>query len=228
MSQKNINTYNEKSLHAALKKMYLKKGYESEVKVNGYIVDILTDEDLIIEIQTGSFSKIKKKLSVLLQKYKIKLVYPLAYEKHLIIYDKLGQDILYKRKSPKKQTIDNIVNELIRIKPILSHKNFYFDVVFTIENEIRKNDGKGSWRRKGISIVDRKLIDVFKIQSFTRKNDYRCLIPDNCAKQFTNKQLAKTADISIRKAQKITYCLAELGLIKKINAKGREYVYEKW
>ena len=228
MKQNSISTYNEKSLHAELKKLYLRKEYKSEVYVNGYIVDILTDDQQIIEIQTKGFAVIKRKLTNLIQTHKIKLVYPLAFEKYLFLYDKSEKNILYKRKSPKKQTIIDIVNELIWIKPILAHRNFSLDVVFIKENEIRRNDGKGSWRRKGISIVDRNLIKVIKIQSFRKKKDYKCLLPGDCVKQFTNKQLANILNISLRKTQKITYCLTEIGLLKKIDNKGRAYVYEKW
>ncbi len=50
-----INTYNEKSLHAALKVWYAGEEGRTEVPVDGYIVDVVLGEQLI-EIQTASFA----------------------------------------------------------------------------------------------------------------------------------------------------------------------------
>jgi hypothetical protein len=46
-----------------------------EVKVDGFIVDIVRDNTLI-EIQTGNFSSIRNKLEKLVRNYKVILVYP--------------------------------------------------------------------------------------------------------------------------------------------------------
>ena len=48
-----INTYNESSLHKTLKRLYsLENSYQTEVKKDGYIFDIISDKDEITEIQT--------------------------------------------------------------------------------------------------------------------------------------------------------------------------------
>jgi hypothetical protein len=56
-----INVYNEKSLHAALKKWYTQPGDQLEIRVDGYIIDLVRG-DLLVEVQTGSFSPLKRKL----------------------------------------------------------------------------------------------------------------------------------------------------------------------
>ena len=57
-----ISTLNEKSLHAALKEWYARRGDRLEVSVDGFLVDIVRPRrgkrarDLLVEIQTGNFA----------------------------------------------------------------------------------------------------------------------------------------------------------------------------
>lgn len=69
-----INTYNEKSLHADLKQWYALPGDKMEVRVDGYIIDLVRG-DLLIEIQTGGFSPLKRKLAHLAQAHPVRLVF---------------------------------------------------------------------------------------------------------------------------------------------------------
>jgi hypothetical protein len=59
-----IGVLNEKPLHAALKQWYAQPGDGLEVTVDGFVIDIVRGHQLI-EIQTGHFAAIKKKLSTL-------------------------------------------------------------------------------------------------------------------------------------------------------------------
>ena len=54
-----------------------------------------------------------------------------------------------KRKSTKKGKLTDF-RELVRIPDILGEDNFSLEVLF-IDEEVRCNDGKGSWRRRGIA-----------------------------------------------------------------------------
>jgi len=56
----------EYSLHSEIKNWYMVSGDELEVKVEGFIIDIVRGK-LLIEIQTGNFSVVKKKLIKLLK-----------------------------------------------------------------------------------------------------------------------------------------------------------------
>ena len=58
-----INTYNESSLHKTLKTLYASEnGFQTEVKKDGYIYDILDAEGNAIEIQTKNLSKLLPKI----------------------------------------------------------------------------------------------------------------------------------------------------------------------
>jgi hypothetical protein len=221
----NIGLMRESSLHAELKRLYSNTNAKHEFTVCGFIVDIIQD-DSIIEIQTGSFSKIKNKLSSLLQDYKVKLVYPIAYEKTLIVYDYKKETILYKRRSPKRGGLIDIVDEIIHITKLVTHPNFSLEVVLTNEEEIRTADGKGSWRRRGVSIVDRKLVDIIDRIKFLQVQDYLRLLPSNFQSCFTNRNISDIMNKSIRKVQKLTYSLKQMGLLQVVGKQGNAHVFK--
>lgn len=58
--QNGIGTIGEKTLHAALKAYYEPDAESHEIKIGRYIADIV-GENGIIEIQTQSFDKLRKK-----------------------------------------------------------------------------------------------------------------------------------------------------------------------
>ena len=85
-----INTYNEKALHLALKQWYAQAGDELEAPRAGSIIDIVRG-DLLIEIQTGNFTAIRRKLTRLARAHPVRLVYPIPQEKWIIKLDADGR-----------------------------------------------------------------------------------------------------------------------------------------
>lgn len=221
-----IGIQNESSLHLSLKMLYKQLDQNIEEKVENYIVDVV-GKDILIEIQTKNFSAISKKLKILLKKYKVKLVHPIAEEKWIINVDMETGEILSKRKSPKKGTIYDLFYELVRVPDILENENLTIDVLLIREEEIRCNDGFGSWRRKGISIIDRRLIDVISKIELLDPKDFLSLIPDNLEQPFSNKDLATCCKIPIAKIRRMTYCLKKMNLINQVGKKRNELLYEK-
>jgi len=214
---------NEYSLHSAIKKWYSLPGDQFEVKIDDYIVDILRG-DLLIEIQTRNFSTIKKKLADLVKNNRVRLVHPIPEQKWIIHVNEFDE-IIGKRKSPKKGKLTDLFHELIRIPKLISENNFSLEVLMTNQEEVRCDDGKGSWRRRGASIKDRKLIGVNSRILLNNKNDFLRFLPKNLDETFTNKGLANLRGISISMAQKITYCLKKGGIITVKEKKGKELTF---
>ena len=79
-----IGVLNEKSLHAKLKEWYFQPGDRFEEIIDGFHIDIVRNE-LLIEIQTQNFSSIKRKLTVLLKQFAIRLVFPIARFAKLVL-----------------------------------------------------------------------------------------------------------------------------------------------
>ncbi len=220
-----IGTQNEGSLHASLKEYYRQPGDIVEGSVDGYLID-LVQGDRLVEIQTKNFSAIKKKLSNLLDNHHVRLVHPIAMRRDIVKIAPETGELLTTRKSPKKGDIYDLFAELIRIPHLILHPHLTVEAVLTKEREIRCDDGRGSWRRRGVSIVDRCLVEVVEQRSFVTSADYLSVLPDNIPCPFTNKDLAGLVKVTTKKAQKTTYTLKKAGLIAEVGRKGNEILYQ--
>jgi hypothetical protein len=216
---------NEFSLHSEIKKVYSLTGDQFEVKLGNYIVDILR-ENLIIEVQTKNFSALKEKLQVLTEKYNVRLVYPLPEKKWITQVTK-DHIILNTRKSPRKGKLTDLFRELVMIPHMIGVENFSLEVLLIDEEEVRCDDGRGSWRRRGVSIKERKLLKVNERILFQTKADYLKILPEGLNEVFTNRELSKLAKISLSTARQITYCLRKGGVVRLAGKNGRALVFQK-
>jgi hypothetical protein len=113
------------------------------------------------------------------------------------------------------------------IPQMIGEDNFSLEVLFIDEEEVRCENGKGSWRRRGVSIKDRKLIAVNDRILFEKKADFLKVLPNGLNSVFTNRELADLAKVSIRTARQITYCLRKSGMLQIAERKGRELTFQK-
>jgi hypothetical protein len=219
-----IGTLNEKTLHSDIKTLYLKKGAQSEMVIDGYVIDVVLPNRLI-EIQTRSFSNLKRKLAKLLINHKVTLVHPIAAEKIITVYDKTMTTVLRSQKSPKKGQLIDIVDELIYIPHLLTHPNLRFEALLIKEHEIRCNNGKGSWRRNGVSIVNRHLDEMLESYVFKKPSDYKRLLPKGLPKQFTNQLLVKEFGIKRQQVYKLTSLLKKIGILHILKIQNRTQIF---
>jgi hypothetical protein len=219
-----IGTLQERSLHAAIKRLYEGPDAQSEVAIDGYIIDVVKD-GLLIEIQTRNFTAIKDKLFELMKNHRIKLVYPIPLEKWVVRCSPDGEKVISRRRSPKQLGIANVFEELVSIPTFPLNKNFSLEVILIREEEIRVQDGKGSWRRKGWSSVDRKLLDVLERRLFNEPKDFLLLIPDSLQRPFTSNMLAEATKIPKRIARKMTYCMRKIGVLKIVGKERNAFLY---
>ena len=214
----------ENTLHAELKEIYRLEGGKAEQWVNGYLIDVVRD-DLLIEIQTQQFQALKKKLSDLLDLFPLRVVHPIAKEK-IIHLRSIDGSIIHCRKSNKTGKLEDLFAELVYIARWVKHPNFSMEVLITSEEEERTQDGLGSWRRKGVSIRDRRLIRIQERHLICKPEDYLQFIPSEISTPFTNGQLAERLSIPRRLATKMTYTLVQIGLIEQVGKNGRSYSYQ--
>jgi hypothetical protein len=205
-----INTFNEGSLHLALKRWYAQPGDRFEVNVDGSVIDLVRD-NLLVEIQTRNFSACKRKLEKLLDHHPIRLVHPIPAQRWLVKVE--GGRVLSRRKSPRKGQFFHVFNELVRIPKLLPHPNFSLEVLLVRDEEIQQHDGKGSWRRKGWSIIDRHLLDVTACYSLASLEDYAALLPNDLPEVFTTQILAEALGQPRALMQKMAYCLRTVHLL---------------
>ncbi|MFZ6027857.1 MAG: hypothetical protein ACOYYS_09090 [Chloroflexota bacterium] len=229
-----IGTLQESSLHAALKDWYAQPGDDFEVQRRGYWVDIVRGAtadvpEILIEIQTGNFAAMKRKLVCLLDAYTVRVVYPLVAEKYIVrIASKAGQvERLSRRKSSKRGHLVDLFAELVRIPQLVCSPNFSLEVLFVRIEEFWLDDGKGSWRRKGVSIFDRKLMDVLQRRVFSAPQDYLSLLPSDLPQPFTVKDLAACLGRPRWLAGRMAYALREMGCLQVAGKRGNAFQYVK-
>lgn len=221
-----IGSLNEKPLHAALKEWYAQPDDELEVSVDGFIVDIVR-RDLLVEIQTRSFAKIKRKLLELTSHHAVLLVYPIAREKWIVRLAPDGHVQLGRRKSPKRGIPEDVFRELVSFPQLLSHPNFSLEVLLIQEEELRRHDPKRSWRRRGWVTHERRLLEVVDQRLFETPADMLSLLPAKLAQTFTTSDLATAIGRPRRLAQSMAYCLREMGMITAVGKRGRTILYAR-
>jgi hypothetical protein len=221
-----IGTLNEKPLHAALKEWYARPGDRLEVPVDGFVVDIVRDK-LLIEIQTGNFAAIKRKLAALSSRHPVRLIYPIPKEKWIVKVSKNGNGYLGRRKSPKRGALEHLFVELVSFPKLLSNPGFSLDVVLTHEDELRRYDGRRAWRRKGWVVQERRLLTVVGHRAFKTPADMLTLLPADLIEPFTTSDLAVAIDQPRWLAQKMAYCLREMGAITSVGKQGNAFLYTR-
>lgn len=217
-----INTYNEKSLHAALKHWYAGPQDQLEVRVDGFIIDLVRQQQLI-EIQTGSFHPLKRKLSALVQQHPVRLVYPVALEKWIIME---GQPPV-RRKSPKRGAAEQVFAELVYIPALIAHENFSLEVLLIREEEVRRAIPKKHARSKGWVCVERRLLEVVSRRVFTCPQDLIDMLPAGLPDPFTTRQLATAMRQRRALAYKIIYALNRMGALQPAGKHGRSNLYTR-
>lgn len=219
-----IGTLNEKSLHAALKTWYTQPGDELEVRVNGYVIDIVRGDQLV-EIQTRNFSALKEKLTKLTTNFQVRLVHPIPREKWILRIGADGRERIGRRKSPKRGCVEHLFSELVSFPQLAVQPNLSIEVLLTQEEVVWKDDGKGSWRRKKWSISDHRLMNVLRSVVFTTRSDYQNLLPPSLPREFTADDLKKSIGATQRLAGQMAYCLREMGAINRIGKRRNAYLY---
>jgi hypothetical protein len=213
----------ESKLHASIKDLYSKQGGQKEVLIDGYLIDVVLNERLI-EIQTHNFSALKIKLRHLLKDYKVCLVHPIPQEKWIVRVSR-KEERIGRRKSPKHGRIEDLFYELVRFPQLALHPNFTLEVLFTREEEYWQKDGAGSWKRKGWHIINRSLLDVIKNKTLKSRQDYIDLLPPTLHQPYTTLQLSSALDIHHKLAQKMAFCLRNMGIIEIVGKKRNALLY---
>jgi hypothetical protein len=222
---KGIGQLNEGPLHAALKDYLAQPGDQFEIKVDGYVIDIVR-ADLLIEIQTANFSGLKRKLHKLTATHKVRLVHPIAAEKWIVRLPRSDESKISRRKSPKRGQVTDIFIELVSFPELVQNPNFSLEVLLIQEDEVRRFKGKPHWRRRGWVTDERRFLGVVKRATFDNPADFAALIPPSVPSEFTTTDLAQGLDRPRWLAQKMAYCLRGMGVIEKIGTRNRSNLYQ--
>ena len=110
----------------------------------------------------------------------------------------------------------------MRIPGLLKNPNFSIELLLIEEEEMCRYDGARGWRRRGWVTEERKLLRVVDRRTLNSPADLHAFIPATLAEPFTVNDLATATHINKKLAQKMVYCLREMGCLtpvgKKVNA----------
>lgn len=219
-----IVSLNEQTLHAQLKDWYAGPGDAVEVPLGHYFIDVVRG-DLLIEIQTRGFASIRRKLEALLEAHRVRLVHPIPARKWIVRLNPEGE-ILGRRRSPKRGRLLDLFGELVYLWRLYEQPGFECEVLMTHEEEVRCLDGKGSWRRGGQSIVDRRLIEVVDRIDLSSPRELLRVLPEDIDQPFTNKELAAALRAPVRLASRATYCMSKVGVIERVGKVGNAHQFQ--
>ena len=221
-----IGTLGEKTLHAVLKNYYEPHQENHEIRVGGFVADIV-GENGIIEIQTRNFSKLTKKLERFLEFCSVTVVYHIPAVKYLSWMDPLTGEITSRRKSPRKGVIYDAVPELYRIKYTLDNPRMNLCLCMLEVEEIRYLNGWSRDRKKGSSRCDRIPLRIADEIYIRNPYDYNIFLPKTLSEEFTSLDLAAHAGISRTLAQTTLNILAYLEVADRCGKSGNNIVYRR-
>jgi hypothetical protein len=218
-----IGTLNEGALHAQLKEWCSRPGDRLEEKVGGYVIDLVRG-DLLIEIQTGGFAPLRRKLDRLLESYRVRVVAPVAVSRRIVRVSPEGE-VVSSRRSPKHERVEDVFSRLVSIPALLAHERFELEVVLAHVDEIRTYDPRRAWRRRGWVVAGRALASVDGSLVLASRADALALLPAGLPESFDTLELSTAAGIDRGLAQQMAYCLRHCGALESTEKRGRAALY---
>lgn len=221
-----IGELNERSLHRALKARYASAGGVTEQTVDGFVADVVAG-GRVFEIHTGGFRPLRRKLPRLLERYPVTLVHPVARDRYIVKVPADPNAPPTRRKSPKHGSVFDVFPALASIPALLAHPNMTLEVVMTVEEEVRGMNGRGSWRRGGWAILDRRLVDVVETCTITSMADLFALLDADLPDRFTTRDVTAAMKSPRRLGQIAAFCFREGGVSQVCGKEGNALVYRR-
>lgn len=219
-----IGCLGEKILHALLKQYLEPNPAFHEVKIGRYVADIARDSE-VVEIQTRSFSALKRKLAVFLPHYSVTVVTPISQIKWLSWIEEQTGEVTKKRKSPKTGTALDVFRELYHIREFLLHPNFQMRLLFLEVEEYRLLNGWGNGGKRGSTRYDRIPIRLLGEQFLGNREDYQHVLPACLPEPFTSADLARAARLSSNAASRAMNVFFSLQAVERVGKQGNRYCY---
>ncbi len=249
-----IGTLNEKHLHAILKDYMCDDPTRQEIRLDDhlitgqyplrtdkktlhradrYVADILSEAGEIIEIQTGSFYPLTKKIDYYLRMtdYRVTVVHPLAATKWLRYLDGNSGELSARRRSPKKETVRDIAGELYWLAPFLAEPRFSLRLELLEVEEIRMTGVKRYHGRHRSERYDRIPLALLDEVVFSRPEDYAehflpapSVLPD----PFGAAAFSRVSGIRGRAVYGILGILSDLGFLQPVDLQEGKRRGRRW
>jgi hypothetical protein len=216
----------EYSLHRQLKQHYAGQHAAQEVRLDGFRIDVVAD-DVLVEIQHASLAAIGRKVQRLLAEHRVLVVKPLVAAKQIIKRARADGPVVYRRMSPKRQTLLDAFHELVYFTRVFPNPRLEIELVL-VEIEEWRYPGHGRrrrWRRNDCMIEDQKLVAVRQRHRLRSVEDLRRLAECPLPAVFHTGHLAEALGVDRWIAQRIAYCWREMGAAQTVGKSGNAVLY---
>jgi hypothetical protein len=219
-----IGTLNEGLLHSQLKAWYRRRGDLLEQRVDGYVIDVVRSRTLV-EIQTGGFAPLRRKLERLLDGHRVRLVAPVPVTRRIVRLSPDGE-VLSARRSPLRGRPFDVFARLVSLPALLAHPRFELELLLTHQEEHRRHEPGRAYRRHGWVVCGRSLVSVERSLLLATPADAAALLPPT-PDVFDTAELAAAGSCTRRLAQQMTYCLRAMRAIEPSGRRGRAVLYRR-
>ena len=223
-----ITTYMERGVHSAMKKYFCPDESCHEKKVGSYVADAF-DGKTIFEIQTGSFSLLRKKIQYYLENtnFDVVIVHPLAQNRKIIWIDKESGDVALKpRLSSKHETLVSSLPQIFYLKEFLGHPRLSFCFPMLEVSEVRLLDGYGKDKKKRSTSLDRIAGELFAVHYINSVDDIKNFVcPLLPSAPFSRAELSKALKLNGRKLWAAQNLLTSVNILS-VQTQGRKFVFE--
>ena len=213
-----IGELREGPLHRALKDRLARPGDRAEVRVEGFVIDLVRADGELVEIQTGGFAPLRAKLDALLDGHRMRIVHPVPARRRVVRVDVCGE-VLSARASPRRGCAVDIFERLVSFPTLLSHPHLTVEVLLCAEDHVRAPApvrGRRFTRDPG----ERRLVEVLSRVELSGAGDLAALVPLPGG-SFTTRELAGAMGVPVALAQKAAHCLRALGVLEPAGRRGR-------
>ena len=218
-----FGTLAEKRLHAVIKKYLCENEQLHEVGVAGtrFVSDVRIGNE-VLEVQTGSFFPMKKKIAYYLENtdLTVTVVHPIAVTRWMSWVDPVTTELSPRRKV-RSETPQELLPELYYLSEHLQHPRLRFQLLLLEVQDFRVLNGWSKDRKKGSNRYERMPLALLGEQSFSKPSDFEILLPQALPAHFTVKDFSALSKLRGRKAYSAVHALAALGLIEQAEPIGR-------
>ena len=221
-----IGTLREGPLHAAVKAALALPGDRLEVPFGRFVIDLVRADGELVEIQTGGFGPLGRKLDALLDEHRMRIVMPVPAVRRIVRVDEHGE-VLSARRSARRGTAIDLFDRLVSWPTLIAHPNLTLEVLLCEEDHVRGPEaGRSRSGRRTRDPGERILRAIAGRVEIGGPEDLLSLLPDAAlAQPITTRSVGQELGVPRVLATRVVYCLRELELIERDGSSGRLPVY---
>jgi hypothetical protein len=217
----------ETSLHRQLKSLYAGKDGRCEVRLGRHRIDVVR-RGRLYEIQHGSLSAIRRKVTALLDSHRVVVVKPLVIDKRIVFLDRRGGDVVRRRLSPKHGRLVDLFDELVYFAAVFEHPRLTleFPQIAIEETRYPGHGRRRRWRENDFVVADQQMTEISETVRVRAAVDLWPLIGGPPPSPFDTAELARRLAAPRWTAQRIAYCLLHSGAVEQVGKRGNARLYE--